>query len=255
MSVDYRSAESILALDCGSTTTKVSLIDRVGGEYRLVARFEVSSTVEPPWNDVTAAVRQAVAELSVIAGWSLIDAHGHIIMPEHQAGGVDVVVAVTSAAEPLRLLVAGVVRDVSLASARRALTTAYTVIDGVVSLDRRDGGRHVVNDDLEGQVRLIQELAPDAIVLVGGVDGGATRPVLQVAEAVAIACSTVGEGECPPVIYAGNAELREQVAEIMGAAGGLRAVDNVRPSLQIENPGPLQTEIEELFRFQKMERV
>jgi uncharacterized protein (TIGR01319 family) len=255
MSVDYRSAESILALDCGSTTTKVSLIDRVGGEYRLVARFEVSSTVEPPWNDVTAAVRQAVAELSVIAGWSLIDAHGHIIMPEHQAGGVDVVVAVTSAAEPLRLLVAGVVRDVSLASARRALTTAYTVIDGVVSLDRRDGGRHVVNDDLEGQVRLIQELAPDAIVLVGGVDGGATRPVLQVAEAVAIVCSTVGEGECPPVIFAGNAELREQVAEIMGAAGGLRAVDNVRPSLQIENPGPLQTEIEELFRFQKMERV
>jgi hypothetical protein len=32
-------------------------------------------------------------------------------------------------------------------------------------------------------------------------------------------------------------------------------VDNVRPTLELENPGPLQTEIEELYRMRKMERL
>jgi hypothetical protein len=96
---------------------------------------------------------------------------------------------------------------------------------------------------------------PDAVVLVGGVDGGAALPVIQSAEAVAIACSTMDKGERPPIIYAGNSELRSQVAEAVGGQTELRAVDNVRPSLGLENPAPLQAEIEELYRNRKMERL
>ena len=40
MSQDFRTVESILALDCGSTTTQAMLLDRVGKEYRLVARAD-----------------------------------------------------------------------------------------------------------------------------------------------------------------------------------------------------------------------
>ena len=253
MSQEYTSIESILAIDCGSTTTHVILIDRVGEEYRLIARTEVPSTVEPPWSDVTAAVRQALVHLSEVIGWRFLDEAGQIITPEYQGGGVDAVVAITSASEPLRLVLSGIMEDVSLASARRALSTTYAVVEGVISLDRRGGG--VPNADVEGQLRLIQELKPDAIVLVGGVDGGASRPVLQSAEAVALACSTLPEGSPPPVIYAGNAELREQVAEIIGTDTELRAVDNVLPRIDLENPVPLQLEIEELYRQTKMERL
>ena len=253
MTQDYMSIESILALDCGSTVTQALLIDRVDGEFRLVARGEAPSTIEPPWNDVTASVRQAVSRLSEVTGWCFLDERGQIIRPERQGGGVDAVVAVTSASEPLHLVLSGVMQDVSLASARRALATSYAVVEGIVSLNGRDGG--VLNDDIEGQLRLIQELKPDAIVIVGGVDGGASRPVLQSAEAVALACATLPESDRPPVIYAGNAELRLQVAQIVGADAELRAVDNVRPSLELEDPGALQAEIEELYRRRKMERV
>ncbi len=253
MTQDYATIESILAFDCGSTSTRAMLLDKVGDEYRFVAHGEARSTVEPPWNDVMASVRQAIGQLEEVTHRQFLDAQGHVLTPERQGGGVDAIVAVTSASEPLHLVLAGIMHDVSLESARRALSTTYAVIDGLVSMDKRDSS--LSNDDVEGQVRLIQELKPDAVVLVGGVDGGASRPVLQAALAVALACSALPEGERPPVIYAGNVELREQVAEIVGADTTLRAIDNVRPAMEEENPGPLQTEIEGLHRQRKLERL
>jgi hypothetical protein len=255
MTHDYMAIESILALDCGSTRTRAILIDQVGGEYRLIAHAEAPSTVEPPWNDVVASVRHAVTGLSEISGWRFLDERGHIITPEHQEGGVDAVVATTSAGKPLRLVISGIMRDVSLVSAQRALSTSYVVVEGTISLDRREDGTHRTNDDIEGQLHLIQELEPDAVVIVGGVDGGASRPVLQSVQAVALACATLPESARPPVIYAGNTELRSRAAEIVGADAELRAVDNVLPRIGLENPSPLQTEIEELYRQAKMERL
>jgi hypothetical protein len=253
MTQDFSSTESILAIDCGSTATRATLIDRVEGEFRFVAQGEAPSTLDAPWNDIMASVRQAIDQLSEIMHWQFLDAQGHLISPERQGGGVDVVVTTTSASEPLRVVLTGVVRDVSLSSARRALSTTYAIVEGVVSLDRRDGS--ILNDDIEGQVRLIQELKPDAVIVVGGVDGGTSRPILQAAQAMALACYALPEAERPPILYAGNADLREQVAEIVGTDTTLRAVDNVRPSIELENPAPLQTEIQDLHRQRKMERL
>jgi sugar (pentulose or hexulose) kinase len=81
MTYDYMSIESILALDCGSTTTQAILIDRVGGEYRMIARSEAPSTMGPPWNDVTASVLQALHRLSEVTGWTFLDGKGRIMTP------------------------------------------------------------------------------------------------------------------------------------------------------------------------------
>ncbi len=255
MTDDYMSIESILALDCGSTTTQALLIDQVNGMYRLVARAQAPSTIEPPWNDVLASVRHAVADLTRVTGWPMLNERGQIMSPQHQRGGVDALVVTSSASGPVRLVLAGITHEFSLASARRALYTTYALVEGVVSLDRRDDSSHSANDDIQGQVALIQKLRPDAVVIVGGVDGGASRPVLQAAEAAAIGSFAIPQSERPRIIYAGNAELRPQVAEIVGAEAELRAVDNVRPGLELENPGPLQAEIEELYRQRKLERL
>ena len=40
---------SILATDCGSTTTKAILIEKQGDTYRLVTRGEAPTTVEAPF--------------------------------------------------------------------------------------------------------------------------------------------------------------------------------------------------------------
>ena len=255
MTLDYLYVESILALDCGSTATQAMLIDRVNADYRLVARTEAPSTVEPPWNDLMASVRQAIQQISDITGWPLLNSQGQIITPQKQSGGVDAVVVVTSASPPLRLLLTGVMQEVSLDSAQRALSNTYATVEGLVSLGGRNGGTNSTNNDIQGQVELLLDLKPDAVVIVGGVDGGASRPVLQATEAMAIGTVTLPQGDRPPIIYAGNADLRSEVADTVGAEAELRAIDNVRPSLEMENPGPLQAEIEELYRERKMGRL
>ena len=51
--LDPSRIRSILATDCGSTTTKAILIEWKDGEYRLVVRGEAPTTVEAPFEDVT----------------------------------------------------------------------------------------------------------------------------------------------------------------------------------------------------------
>ncbi len=255
MTLDYLSTESILALDCGSTATQALLIERVNDSYRLVARAEAPSTVEPPWNDLMASVRQAITQVSEITGLPLLNSQGQIITPQQQNSGVDAVVVITSASPPLRLLLAGVMRDISVDSARRALSNTYAAVEGLVALGRRDGSTRSTNDDIQGQVELLLKLKPDAVVIVGGIDGGARGPVLKAAEAVAIGSVSVPHADRPPIVYAGNADLRTEVADIVGAETELHAIDNVRPSLDLENPGPLQVELEELYRQRKMGRL
>ena len=53
---------SILATDCGSTTTKAILIELVDGVYRQTHRGEAPTTVEAPFEDVTRGVCNAAQE-------------------------------------------------------------------------------------------------------------------------------------------------------------------------------------------------
>jgi activator of 2-hydroxyglutaryl-CoA dehydratase len=45
---------SVLATDCGSTTTKAILIEKVDGVYRQTFRGEAPTTVEAPFEDAEA---------------------------------------------------------------------------------------------------------------------------------------------------------------------------------------------------------
>ena len=54
--VDLDRINVILATDCGSTTTKAILIEKVDGEFRQTFRGEAPTTVEEPAADVTMGV-------------------------------------------------------------------------------------------------------------------------------------------------------------------------------------------------------
>ena len=57
----------ILATDCGSTTTKSILIEKINDEYRLTFRGEAPTTVEAPFEDVTRGVINAIMELEELS--------------------------------------------------------------------------------------------------------------------------------------------------------------------------------------------
>jgi hypothetical protein len=245
--------ESILAADCGSTMTKVILIDTIDGQYRFVAQGEALSTIEPPRADVLLGIRHAIGQIEEATGRLLLDEQGQLITPEQASGnGVDAFVATTSAAAPLRLILAGLTREVSIESARRAISSTYALVEDTISLEE---GTQRERRSAEARIRILQRHQPDAVFIVGGTDGGATAPVADIAEVVALACSILDGATRPQIVFAGNKEARPLVAEILGGKGELRAVDNVRPALDVENIAAAQEEMDTLYRERKVARI
>ena len=100
--------KSILATDCGSTTTKAILIEWKEDRYRLTFRGEAPTTVEAPFEDVTKGVLNAVLEIEELSGRKLIS-EDNIITPQNSNEGVDIYVSTSSAGGGRQMRVAGVV--------------------------------------------------------------------------------------------------------------------------------------------------
>jgi hypothetical protein len=247
--------ESVLVADCGSTTTRVALIDLVADEFRLVARGQTATTVEVPWSRISTGVREAIRQVERSSGRLLLSEGGQLIVPEREDGsGVDGFVATVNAAMPLRVGVLGLIRDLSVDSLLKATDCSYITVESVVAKDRSaasggDGGsiEAVLRDNLYGRL--------DAILLSGGIDGGASTPVLERAKDIAATLSFSEEGGRLHVVFAGNKDLRTGMVRILGDRSSLHIVDNVRPTLEQEELAGVEEELSRLYRDVKMGRV
>ncbi|MEO1999502.1 MAG: glutamate mutase L [Planctomycetaceae bacterium] len=231
----------ILATDCGSTTTKAILIEKVDGEYRQTYRGEAPTTVEEPAADVTMGVVNAVTEVAELAGRRLIDDQGEVIRPASAGQGCDIYISTSSAGGGLQMMVAGVVREMTAASAKRAaLGAGAIVMDTIATNDKRLPHE---------QIQRIRELRPDMILISGGTDGGTTTHVVQIAELVAPARPQprFGGEYRMPVIYAGNIDARDAIESTFDESVELSLVDNLRPTMERENLGPARDMIHDLF--------
>jgi len=253
--MDGQERESILAADCGSNTTAAALIDLVDGNYRFVARGEVPSSFQPPLADVTIGVRQAAYRIEEIVGRQLMARDGKLLIPEQDGGeGIDAFVATTSAAPPLRVMVAALGSDLSLSSARRAVGSTYSVLEDVMVL-AGEGKRWGDERGAEAKIEDIYRLKPDVILIAGGFDGGAVAPHEEIARIVATACSLLGPADRPEVIFAGNKEARSIVADRLSDSINFRVVENVRPGLESENLGDASRELEEIYQQKAMAKL
>ena len=231
---------SILATDCGSTTTKAILIEKRGDEYQLIVRGEAPTTVEAPVEDVTAGVINAITEVEELAGRQLLD-NGVIIKPQNGDAGVDIYISTSSAGGGLQMMVAGVVRNLTGESAERAaLGAGAIVMDVIASNDKR-----LPHEKIER----IRHLRPDMLLLSGGVDGGTTSHVVELAEIIAAARPKprLGIAYELPLIYAGNIDAREAIEERLKDVMALQMVDNLRPVLERENLMPTRHKIQDQF--------
>lgn len=232
---------SILATDCGSTTTKAILIEKVGDEYRLIVRGEAPTTVEAPFEDVTMGARNAIREVEELTGRKLLSDEGIITPRQKDGSGVDIYMSTSSAGGGLQMMVAGVVKTMTAESATRAALGAGAIVMDVIAVD--DGRKP------HEKINRIRNLRPDMILLSGGVDGGTITHVAQIAELIAAAepKPRLGTGFKLPVIYAGNKDARVHVRNVLGEKTDLRVVDNLRPVLEKEVLGPAREEIHNLF--------
>jgi len=242
MNSEKETIRSILATDCGSTTTKAILIERQpNGEYKLTVRGEAPTTVEAPVEDVTAGVINAVTEIQELAARRLLDDDQRIIKPQAGDQGVDLYISTSSAGGGLQMMVAGVVRNLTAESAERAALGAGAIVMDVISSN--DG--RLPHEKIDR----IRQLRPDMLLFSGGTDGGTTTHVAEMAEILAAANPQprLGISYQMPVIYAGNREARGIVADRLEGKMSLEMVDNLRPVLEEENLMPTRLKIQDQF--------
>jgi len=240
---------TILATDCGSTTTKAILIEKQGDEYRLILRGEAPTTVEAPFDDVTVGVLNAVREIEELSGRKFIEG-GKVLAPRNAGGdGADLYLSTSSAGGGLQMTVGGVVKAMSAESANRAALGAGAIVMDTIAVD--DGRK-----DYE-KVERIRALRPDMLLMSGGTDGGSVTHLVELAELVVSADPRprLGGEMKIPVIYAGNREAADPVQEVLGDRVELHTVPNLRPSLDAENLGPAREEIHELFLRHVMQQA
>lgn len=240
MTQTARSPASYLVAECGTTTTAVHLFDVVAGEYRLIAQGVVPTTVGAPWNDLMVGVRAAMKDITYVTGRRLVTEQGDLITPTQSNGsGVDGFGAVFSSGNPLRALIAGLLEDVSILSARRALGTIYADIVATFSMaDSRSEQEQF--DTITGEW-------PDVILLTGGTNGGDSRRLLRLAETLGLALNLLETPPRPHVIFAGNDRAREDVVDRIGGNVVFHVAENLRPTLQEERLGETTNLLQELY--------
>lgn len=139
--------------------------------------------------------------------------------------------ACSSAAGGLRLAVIGLVPSLSLEAAQRAALGAGAKVVGAF-------GHKLTRGDLAR----IERLAPDIVLLAGGIDGGDEETICHNAGALA------GVRLAAPIIVAGNRAVGEECADTI-RAGALEAIlcPNILPEIDQVEVGAVHAVIRELF--------
>jgi uncharacterized protein (TIGR01319 family) len=205
----------ILTIEVGSTITKANGFQRgpVGTFKHLAQGFAPTSVLD---GDVGLGVDQAIADLQARSGLPVKDAE--VFINSSAAGG-------------LRMTVHGLTYNMTARAAREAALGAGAIVRLVTA------GR-LSDSELEE----VCAIHPNIILLAGGVDYGEKEIILRNAENLASLQLDI------PVLYAGNAAIRQPVRKIFEAAGiETLLADNVFPDVDVLNIEPVRRLIHEAF--------
>ncbi|MDR1796322.1 MAG: glutamate mutase L [Clostridiales Family XIII bacterium] len=182
-----------LAIDVGSTYTKLRLIDGATA----VAAAEVPTDLE----DVGRGIRRGLEALGAQAGAA----------PEAAQ-----TLASSSAAGGLRMVAMGYMARVTAKAAMEVAMNSGAKILEVISSE----------DPLDFRVQILKEIRPDVVLLAGGTDFGDEDSLLENAQAI------VQSGAGAMVVLAGNEAAQPRAADIL-RQGGVRFVrtQNILPTI------------------------
>lgn len=200
-------------VDFGSTYTKAVAIDI--DEERIIGQGLSASTVT---SDITIGLKSALQQLEVNA-------------QQKCTKDATMRLACSSAAGGLRLVVVGLVPDLSLKAGRMAALGAGAKLVGNYS--------YKLN---QSEIDRMEQAAPDIILLVGGTDGGNEEVIIHNAKMIA------GSNTRAAVVVAGNKVCADNISCILESSNKyVKVVKNVLVSLDELNVEPSRAAIREVF--------
>lgn len=200
-----------MLIDFGSTYTKVTAVDLK--EERVVACAKGPTTVQ---TDIMQGLETALNEL------------------KHKLGGNPVYgrrLACSSAAGGLSMVTIGLVPELTAEAAKRAALGAGAKVVKVYAYELN-----------EKEVREIESINPDIVLLSGGTDGG--NKAVICANASSLAVSRIKA----PIVVAGNKAAADEISDILKKGGkDVRVTDNVMPDFGVLNVEKAREVIREVF--------
>ncbi len=240
MPVSLVDADSLLAVDVGTVTTRAAFFDVVEGHYRFIASGHAPTTAAAPFRDISESVRQAIENLQIVTGRKFLGEDHHLIMPASEGTGVDTFAATLSAGPTIKTAVVGLLDDVSLESTQRLARSIYARVVETIGLN--DARKP------EKQIDSLVRLRPDLILIAGGTDGGAARSVQRLMETVGLACYLLPADKRPALLYAGNQGLAAGVKKsLQPLTSSLIISPNLRPGIDVEDLQPAQRALTGLY--------
>ena len=199
-----------LLIDIGSTFTKVVAADLEREE--IISRTQSPSTVA---DDITIGLKKA---LKIV---------------EKEIGSIDAkeAIACSSAAGGLQVVSIGLVPELSCEAAKRAALGAGAKIIG-----------HHCYELTKAQIKGIEDISPDLILLAGGTDGGNKSTIVHNARMLSQSKITA------PIVVAGNRSAMDEIKQIFNTSNKiLKFVENVLPEIGMLEVQPCREAIRELF--------
>lgn len=208
----------VLVAEIGSTTTVVNAFKDLDTQNPVfIGQGQAPTSVSE--GDVNIGLNRAIESLKANLGTDTLE--------------YKELMATSSAAGGLKMTVHGLVYDMTAKAAREAALGAGANIHMVTAGRLR-----------RSEIKKLQELNPNIILIAGGVDYGESDTALYNAEVIAKLDISV------PVIYAGNIVNHEDVREIFEEHGKgklLYIVDNVYPRIDTLNVEPTRKVIQDVF--------
>lgn len=200
-----------LFVDFGSTFTKIVLVDLAA--EAVLGRVQSPSTVE---TDITIGLRRGLEDIERIIGGR--PGQNHKLASSSAAGG-------------LRMVAIGLVPDLTVEAAKRAVLGAGAKVVGVYAYQLT-----------EKEIQELEGTAPDIILLAGGTDGGDRENVIRNAD-----CLRRTDLKAP-IIYAGNKVASDEVRNLLTAGHkDVVIAENVMPEIGVLKVEQVRSLIRELF--------
>lgn len=239
----FDDARVILVTDCGSTTTKALLFEKLNDGWKHTYRGESPTTVEKPVADVTVGVRRAIGELEDLSGRKFLKRDGGGVLVRSEGGdeGVDLYLSTSSAGGGLQMIVYGVSNRLSAKAAETAALGAGAIV--LATLSAEDG-----REDVD-RINALRTLKPDIVLVAGGTEGGAKEFPLGIAEWIVAAnpAPRFGDSYSLPIIFSGNSQIRDELSKLLGAKFEIHFVENIMPEIGVSVIHPTRKVVHDLF--------
>lgn len=207
---------NVLVAEIGSTTTVMNAFDGVLDKNPVfIGQGQAPTSVLK--GDVNIGIKEAIEDLKSKLNIKQLE--------------YDEMLATSSAAGGLKMTVHGLVYDMTVRAAKEAALGAGANIHQITS------GRLRRTD-----LKRIQEIHPNIILIAGGVDYGERDTAIYNAELIAKLNLDI------PIIYAGNVDNQEEIREIFSdSKSKLYVVENVYPRIDQLNIEPTRRVIQDVF--------